>query len=38
MTIARRLLEQAGFGIRPADAAVKHADRGALRAVRPAIP
>ena len=36
-SIARRLLEGAGFEIRPVDAQVRAADPAALRAVRPAI-
>jgi ribosomal protein S18 acetylase RimI-like enzyme len=36
-TIARRLLERAGFVVRPADADLRHADSGAFSAVRPAL-
>jgi hypothetical protein len=35
-SIARRLLERAGFEIRPSDADLPHADSGSVRAVRPA--
>ncbi len=35
--IARRLLERRGFAIRPADADLRHADSGAISAVRSAL-
>ncbi|HEV8403966.1 MAG TPA: GNAT family N-acetyltransferase, partial [Candidatus Limnocylindrales bacterium] len=35
-TVARRLLAGAGFEIRPAEAEIRAADPGALRAMRPA--
>jgi ribosomal protein S18 acetylase RimI-like enzyme len=35
--IARRLLERAGFAVSPADAELRHADAGAITAVRRAI-